>query len=145
MTESTQPYATPAAFRQALGDHLRAIAKASRWELPQLQRQFAYDRLLERLYIVDQAWVVKGATALLARDIGVRGTLDVDLYRNASRQAAEPDRQLWEQGYRVEAENSLLPLAKTLDEALATVAPFADPLFAGEAAGSWDPKSRHWA
>lgn len=36
----------------------------------------AYDRLLERLYLVDEGWIIKGATALLARDIGVRGTLD---------------------------------------------------------------------
>src|SRR5450432_1639413 len=34
----------------------------------------AYDRLLERLYLVDEGWIIKGATALLARDIGVRGT-----------------------------------------------------------------------
>jgi hypothetical protein len=29
----------------------------------------AYDRLLERLYLVDEGWIIKGATALLARDI----------------------------------------------------------------------------
>jgi hypothetical protein len=29
----------------------------------------AYDRLLERLYLRDNGWIVKGATALLARDI----------------------------------------------------------------------------
>jgi hypothetical protein len=28
----------------------------------------AYDRLLERLYLVDEGWIIKGATALLARD-----------------------------------------------------------------------------
>jgi hypothetical protein len=31
----------------------------------------AYDRLLERLHLVDEGWIIKGATALLARDIGV--------------------------------------------------------------------------
>ncbi len=41
--------------------------------LQQLQRQMAYDRLLERLYLVDEGWIMKGATVLLARDIGVRG------------------------------------------------------------------------
>ncbi|MGI8824560.1 MAG: hypothetical protein ACR2JC_02740 [Chloroflexota bacterium] len=51
----------------------------------------AYDRLLERLYLVDEGWVVKGATALLARDIGVRGTIDVDVYREASHEVAEVD------------------------------------------------------
>jgi hypothetical protein len=51
----------------------------------------AYDRLLERLYVVDQGWVVKGATALLARDIGVRATIDVDVYRATGREVVERD------------------------------------------------------
>lgn len=85
------PYASPAAFRRALTDRLREIAKSSRWTLQQLQRQFAYDRLLERLYLVDEGWVVKGATALLARDIGVRGTIDIDLYRKVASDIAERD------------------------------------------------------
>ena len=59
-----------------------------RWTLQQLQRQVAYDRLLDRLYLFDDGWIVKGATALLARDIGVRGSLDVDLYRDAARAVA---------------------------------------------------------
>ena len=44
-----QTYASPAAFRTALTDKLRAKAETSRWTLQQLQRQMAYDRLLERL------------------------------------------------------------------------------------------------
>jgi hypothetical protein len=51
----------------------------------------AYDRLLERLYLVDQGWVVKGATALLARNIGVRATIDIDVYREAAREVAEAE------------------------------------------------------
>ena len=84
-------YTTPAAFRRALTDRLREKAKTSRWTLAELQRQMAYDRLLERLYLVDERWVVKGATALLARDIGVRGTIDVDVYREAAHDIAEAD------------------------------------------------------
>lgn len=75
-------YSSPQAFRQALTDKLRAIATKGRWDLPQLQRQIAYDRLLERLYVVDEGWVVKGATALLARDLGVRASIDIDVYRD---------------------------------------------------------------
>ena len=67
-------YGTPAAFRRALTDKLRVLAEHSRWTLPQLQRQIAYDRLLERLYLMDDGWVVKGAVALLARDLAVRET-----------------------------------------------------------------------
>jgi hypothetical protein len=89
MTE--QRYSSPAAFRRALADRLRGLEKKSRWRVPQLQRQFAYDRLLQRLYRVDRDWIVKGAVALLARDLGVRGTIDIDVYRDMARDAAEAD------------------------------------------------------
>lgn len=82
-------YTTPAAFRRALTDRLKTLAAGSRWTLPQLQRYVAYDRLLERLYSRNSDWVVKGAAALLARELGTRGTLDIDLYREISLTAAE--------------------------------------------------------
>jgi len=84
-------YATPGAFRSALTDKLRALSERTQWTLPQLRRQFAYDRLLERLYMMDDDWVVKGAVALLARDIGVRGSLDIDVYRAKAADVAEAD------------------------------------------------------
>ncbi|MEN3279202.1 MAG: hypothetical protein V7607_342 [Solirubrobacteraceae bacterium] len=292
-----QGYGSPAAFRRALTDRLKNVAKESRWTLPQLQRQMAYDRLLERLYLVDEGWIVKGATALLARDIGVRATIDIDVYRGLAADIAErelrdaaakdigdwfrfevgpaqavrnaangtrlpvkayigttvwadfpvdivgsdvimtgepedvpalarvampnveqhgyrayplvdhiadkvtatfdrygdseapstrykdlvdlvaiiteasvdaeaqmaalgsesqrrrvtlppkfgvPDRDLWERGYAAEAGRSLLPVARTLDEALAVVRPFLNPLLDGSAAGKWDPKQQRW-
>lgn len=61
MTSDPPGYCSPGAFRRALTDRLRALAEKSRWTLPQLQRQIAYDRLLERLYLVDDGWIVKGA------------------------------------------------------------------------------------
>jgi hypothetical protein len=87
-------YGSPKAFRRALTYKLKALADESKWELPQLQRQIAYDRLLERLYLVDEGWVVKGAIALLARDLGVRGTIDIDLYRELA--VEEASRELRE-------------------------------------------------
>lgn len=84
-------YGTPAAFRAALTDRVARAARESRWSVQQLQRQVAYDRLLERLYLVDDGWVVKGATALLARDLGMRGSLDIDMYRDVGREKAEAD------------------------------------------------------
>lgn len=84
-------YATPLAFRRALTDRLKTVAGTSLWTLPQLQRHVAYDRLLERLYQCGGDWVVKGATALMARELGTRGTLDIDLYRETSLAAAETD------------------------------------------------------
>ena len=91
MSEGKGSYSSPAAFRRALTDKLRDLATSSQWALPQLQRQMAYDRLLERLYLVDQDWIVKGATALLARNLGVRATIDVDVFRNAELATAEAD------------------------------------------------------
>jgi hypothetical protein len=288
-------YATPAAFRRALTDRLKGAAEVGRWNLQELQRQVAYDRLIERLYLTDDGWIVKGATALLARDLGVRGSLDVDLYREVAREVAEdelrrsaasdlgdwftfeigggtpmgdrvvrlpvdsrigattwvafhvdlvgadlrmtgqpedvpplargvipevaqrgyrayplvdhiadkvaatyerhgddsrpstrfrdlvdlvaivtgasvaaaaqadalrsefdrrglalprnfdvPDRALWGPGYAAEAARSLLATARTLDEALAVVRPFVDPLLSGAATGSWDRAMRTW-
>jgi len=86
------PYASPAAFRRALTDKLRTIAHPrGPWALAELQRQIAYDRLLVRLYRLDNGWIVKGAAALLARDIAVRSTIDLDVYRASSRDEAERD------------------------------------------------------
>lgn len=82
-------YASPKAFRQALTDRLKTLAAEGPWGLPELQRQIAYDRLLARLYLVDRGWIVKGATALIARELGVRATIDVDLYRDTAVAAAE--------------------------------------------------------
>ncbi len=291
-------YASPGAFRRALTDRLRALAEEGRWSLPQLQRQIAYDRLLERLYRVDDSWIVKGAAALLARDLGARATIDIDVYRVRARRTAEgelreaasrdigdwfrfeigssraagagnagvrfptttyigptewarfhvdlvvsdlrmtgepervpalarvlmpgieqrgywvyplvdhiadkvvatfqrygehqrpstrykdlvdlvsivtgasvkaeqqltaliseaerrgvvplqrfnvPDRGLWERGYAAEAERSLLLTARTLDDALAVVRPFIDPLINRSATGTWDPRTGRWA
>jgi len=55
-----------------------------------------------------------------------------------------PDRSLWETGYTAEARRTVLPTAATLDDALAAVRPFLDPLLAGTAAGVWDPQHRRW-
>jgi hypothetical protein len=88
----TSDYTSPAAFRRALTDRLRRVARPNgRWPLSDLQRQFAYDRLLARLYVSDGRWVVKGATALLARDIAVRHTIGIGLYRATRRDQSEHD------------------------------------------------------
>jgi hypothetical protein len=68
---------------------LKKIAEHSIWTVAQLQRQIAYDRLLERLFQLDPRWVVKGAAALLARNLGSRATLDIDLYRESSPDESE--------------------------------------------------------
>jgi len=72
-------YATPQALRQAITDRLRQYTREHPGtQLTDLQRQFAYDRLLSRVFVADRdRWVVKGATAMLARLRGVaRDTQD---------------------------------------------------------------------
>ena len=81
-----------ASFTPPAGRHrLRALSKESKWTHEQLQRQVAYDRLLARLYLIDDRWIVKGATALLARQLSVRASLDIDLFRAAQREVAEAE------------------------------------------------------
>jgi hypothetical protein len=62
-------YQDPGAFRTALTQRLRRLAEQSPWTLAELQRQFAYDRFLQRLNARDDGWVLKGAAALLAREV----------------------------------------------------------------------------
>lgn len=90
-------YSDPQAFRKALADRLRPLAKEGGIELSALQRQFAYDRLLCRVFSADpERWVLKGATAMLARLEGhARHTLDVDLYSRAG-DLADAERALRE-------------------------------------------------
>jgi len=75
-------YADPRALRQAVTDRLRRLAEERGGQLTDLQRQFAYDRLLCRVFKTEpDRWVLKGATAMLARLQGqARHTIDVDLY-----------------------------------------------------------------
>ncbi|WP_305787807.1 nucleotidyl transferase AbiEii/AbiGii toxin family protein [Symbioplanes lichenis] len=84
MTSPQSPYRTPDAARRAVTDKLRAEASAGSWPLADLQRQYAYDQLVERLYRTDDRWVIKGATALLARRVSVRHTVDIDVYRTGA-------------------------------------------------------------
>jgi hypothetical protein len=100
MTEAV--YRSPQAMRQAVKDRLRRLAQDQPGtQLADLQRQFAYDRLLSRVFRVDpDQWVLKGAAAMLAR-LGARArhTLDIDLYG--------------QQGNLDEAENALVQLLRS--------------------------------
>ena len=75
------PYVTAAAFRAALRDRLSVLVRAGGHGLDELQRQFAYDRLLARAFMGPDAdrWVLKGAGALLVRLPEARHSRDIDL------------------------------------------------------------------
>jgi hypothetical protein len=81
---SSPHYATPQALRAVVTDRLRTLANAQGTQLNDLLRQFAYDRFLALFEDDPERWLLKGATAMLAR-LGPdsRHTLDVDLYRSA--------------------------------------------------------------
>ena len=110
-------HASPAAFRRALTDRLQGLAATSRWPLQHLQRQMAYDRLLERLYLADDGWVVKGAAAQPRRSSrdDPAATVQAGPQAGALRSEAGrrglvlpgqlviPDRARWEPGYAAEA------------------------------------------
>lgn len=55
-----------------------------------------------------------------------------------------PDRHLWEPGYAAEAKRSVVPMPTTLDDALAVVGSFLDPLLDGTAMGTWRPDRGRW-
>jgi hypothetical protein len=68
----------PGTFAQSLAPHASQLGLR---KADGLQRQMAYDRLLERLHQFDDGWIVRGATALPARDLGMRATIDIDVYQ----------------------------------------------------------------
>ena len=82
MPNGSLAYATAAAFRTALKDRFHDIASVDAgYSLAELQRQFAYDRVLARCFAGADAerWVLKGAGALLARLEKARHSKDIDL------------------------------------------------------------------
>lgn len=80
MAKEPRKYATAAAFRRALEDRLKQLAKAERLELQNLIRATAFDRLLARLFArADAPWVLKGGYALELRIKEARATRDIDL------------------------------------------------------------------
>lgn len=90
------PYRSPAAFRAALTDRFKGIAAQSAFSIPELQRQFAYDRLLARIFLGDDAerWVLKGAVSLLARLDTARHSKDVDLVWQPATELVEAEQAL---------------------------------------------------
>jgi hypothetical protein len=89
-------YASPQALRQAVKDRLGEIAaQRPETQVGDLLRQFAYDRLLARVFLSDpERWVLKGAAAMLARlPEAARHSKDIDLY-SASGDLADAERAL---------------------------------------------------
>ncbi len=95
------PYGSARDFERALTDRIANAAASSPHGVAEIRRQFAYGRLLARVFITQpQRWVLKGATGLLARlPLQARHSIDVDLYYEgeigaaltALRDAAEAD------------------------------------------------------
>jgi hypothetical protein len=90
------PYRSPAALRAALTDRLKTLADSSPFTVTELHRQFAYDRLLARVFSTPDAqrWVLKGAAALLARLDVARHSKDVDLSWHSATDLDEAEQAL---------------------------------------------------
>jgi predicted nucleotidyltransferase component of viral defense system len=75
------PYNTPHAFRTALEARLRNIAQSRGTDLQRLRRRVAFERLLARLFALDDPpWLLKGGYALELRfEDRARSTLDLDI------------------------------------------------------------------
>ncbi len=75
-------YRTPEALWTAVQARARTAAPGRATTTSNLQRQFVYDRFLERVFTAsDGSWVLKGGTALLARVRTARHSKDIDLFR----------------------------------------------------------------
>ena len=87
------PYESPRAFDAALKDRLKAAANESVYTLAELRRQFAYDRLLARVFTArPDWWILKGGGGLLARIPGqARHSMDIDLFYRGELDTAVAD------------------------------------------------------
>lgn len=73
-------YASAAAFRVALEDRLKRIARDESLDLQRVRRQAAFNRLLCRLFAnPDAPWLLKGGYAMELRLKTARTTRDIDL------------------------------------------------------------------
>ena len=78
MNEGKQ-YRTGAAFRTALEDRLKWIAREESVDLQRLRRQVAFDRFLARLFRLTPAdWILKGGYAMELWFQSARATRDLD-------------------------------------------------------------------
>lgn len=88
--EERVPYATARAFEDALTARIANAASSLPYGVAELRRQFAYGRLLARVFLHQpERWVLKGATGLLARMPGqARHSIDIDFYFEGKIEAA---------------------------------------------------------
>jgi len=87
------PYGSPVAFGAALKDRIQAAANESAYTMTELRRQFAYDRLLARVFAASPgSWILKGGGGLLARIPGqARHSMDIDLFYRGELETAVSD------------------------------------------------------
>jgi hypothetical protein len=73
-------YTSATAFRQAVEARLANLAQVEHTDIQRLRRQFAFDRLLGRLFREPAApWALKGGYAMELRLAAARATRDIDL------------------------------------------------------------------
>ena len=92
-------YATATAFRRALEDRLATVTKTEGVDLQRIRRHVAFDRLLSRLFIEQNApWVLKGGYALELKLATARTTKDIDLGLDRLPGSGSDEPVIFEQG-----------------------------------------------
>jgi predicted nucleotidyltransferase component of viral defense system len=73
-------YSDPRAFRRALTDRLKQLARITGLPYPDLQRRFVLECFLARVFALPgERWLLKGGTGLAFRLSGARHSRDLDL------------------------------------------------------------------
>lgn len=108
MSADFKKYDNAVAFRKALEDRLKNIAREQSIPLDRLRRRVTFDRFLARLFgsnISDQQWLLKGGYALELRFHGLaRTTKDIDF---SIPHMKEPDENVIRQLIQAEAKKNL--------------------------------------
>ncbi len=86
-------YRSAGAFDAALKARFATAAEATKRPINELRRQFAYDRLLTRVFTMHpERWILKGGAGLLARlPDQARHSMDIDLYYQGQTDAVTAD------------------------------------------------------
>lgn len=108
MTADFKTYDNAVAFRKALEDRLKKIAREQSIPLDRLRRRVTFDRFLARLFesnTTNQQWLLKGGYALEFRFHGLaRTTKDIDF---SIPHMKEPDENIIRELIQVEAKKDL--------------------------------------
>jgi hypothetical protein len=136
----TMPDIEQASYRvYPLVDHIAdKVAAILQTYGPEQTVSTRYKDLVDLVAIVSKVSVEAGAQQAAFKSEAIRRGLTLP------KSFGVPDRVLWQSGYSAEATRSQLTVGLALDDALAIVGPFLNPLLNGSASGTWEPSRGCW-